>query len=185
LLDKIVAYTAENERANFLMADAFEQLGYQQESMAARNWFLVAAQELRSDDLLPQAVDTAGPDVLRAIPAGLMMDVFATRIVPERSVDAGRIAFVMKLGGKSFGVEVEDGVLNSFPDHTPADSMGTVTAENAAIFAVLAGRTSLVDAISNGSIEVSDSDFFKNFLSLLDDEIPSRFNLVQPRLGGN
>ncbi|EGQ9556977.1 MBL fold metallo-hydrolase, partial [Vibrio parahaemolyticus] len=49
LLNHIESYNKDNKKANYLMADAFEQLGYQEESSLKRNWYLTAAQELRSD----------------------------------------------------------------------------------------------------------------------------------------
>ena len=186
LLNNIVAYNKSNEKANMLMADAFEQLGFQEESSLARNWYLTAALELRNDKMLPQAVNTASADVLKAIPSDLMMDFFATRIVPQRSVDEGRIAFVFDLNGEKFGVEVENGVLNSYKDYTPKGSMGTVTTDNTSLFAVMGGKVTLAEALKSDMIKEDGRDgFFKQFLSVLDNKIPNQFNLVQPRLNEN
>ena len=186
LLNHIVAYNEDNEKANMLMADAFEQLGYQEESALARNWYLTAAKELRDDNLLPQAVNTASADVLKAIPSELMMDFFATRIVPQRSVEEGRIAFVFNLNGEKFGIEIENGVMNSAPDYTPKGSLGTVTTDNISLFAVMDGKLTLEDARTSAAVEQEGrSDFFKQFLSVLDRDIPNQFNLIQPRLNEN
>ncbi len=183
LLNNVVVYTKNNEKANLLMADAFEQLGYQEESTLSRNWYLTAALELRSEGMLPQPINTAGPDVLKAIPSDLMMDFFATRIVPEKSVELGRIAFVFDLNGEKFGVEVENGVLNSAKDYEPKGSLGTVTTTNIPLFAVIGGKMTLEQAEKAGQIKVDGKgDFFANFLSMLDGNIPNKFNLVQPRL---
>ena len=184
LLNNIVAYTKDNEQANMLMADAFEQLGYQEESSLARNWYLTATKELREDDILPQGVNTAGEDVLKSVPTELMMDVFATRIVPQRSVDTGRVAFILDLNGERYGVEVENGVLNSAKDYTPEGSMGTVTTTNIPVFAVLGGNITLDEAMDAGKIKVEGEKkgYFKEFLALLDNQIPNQFNLVQTRL---
>jgi alkyl sulfatase BDS1-like metallo-beta-lactamase superfamily hydrolase len=185
LLDKIVAYTGDNEKANFLLADCYEQMGYQEESSLARNWYLTAALELRSGKkLLPQPVQTAGKDVLGAVPPDLVMDVFATRIVPERSDKVGRIAFVFDLNGQKIGVEVENGVLNSLNDYEPEGSFGTVTTDNLGLFSVLSKQMSLEQAISKGLIKTTKKDKFAQFLSLLDDQIPRQFNLVRPRIYG-
>ncbi|HHC7130261.1 TPA: alkyl/aryl-sulfatase [Vibrio parahaemolyticus] len=181
LLNKIVSYNGENKKANYLMADAFEQLGYQEESTLARGWYLTAAAELRSDEELPQAVNTAGVDVLKSIPADLMMDVFATRIVPEKSVEVGRLAFQLKLNGKQFGVEVENGVLNSALNYKPDGSSVDIETDNLTIFSILSGNTTIQDAIDANRLKVSgNGSVFEDFISVLDNKIPSGFNLVKP-----
>ncbi|EGQ9522508.1 TPA: MBL fold metallo-hydrolase [Vibrio parahaemolyticus] len=183
LLNHIESYNKDNKKANYLMADAFEQLGYQEESSLKRNWYLTAAQELRSDDLLPQPVNSAGPDVLNALPSNLMMDMFATRIVPQKSVDYGRLAFVFNVNGESFGVEIENGVMNTAKDYQPKDSVGIIETNNVTLFSILNGKTSIEDAQKNGSLKLSgDKALFGNFMSMLDANIPNTFNLVQPRM---
>jgi alkyl sulfatase BDS1-like metallo-beta-lactamase superfamily hydrolase len=185
LLDKIVAYTGDNQKANYLLADCYEQMGYQEESSLTRNWYLTAALELRAGKKqLPQPVQTAGEDVLKAVPPDLVMDVLATRIVPERSDKVGRIAFVLDLNGQKIGVEVENGVLNSLNDYKPEGSFGTVSTDNLGLVAVLSKKMSLEQAISKGLIKTSNKDKFAQFLSLIDDQIPHQFNLVRPRTYG-
>jgi alkyl sulfatase BDS1-like metallo-beta-lactamase superfamily hydrolase len=185
LLDKIVAYTGDNQKANYLLADCYEQMGYQEESSLTRNWYLTAALELRSGNKqLPQPVQTAGKDVLTAVPSDLVMDVLATRIVPERSDKVGRIAFVLDLNGQKIGVEVENGVLNSLNDYKPEGSFGTVSTDNLGLVAVLSKKMSLEQAIDKGLIKTSNKDKFAQFLSLIDDQIPHQFNLVRPRTYG-
>ncbi|EJG0540561.1 MBL fold metallo-hydrolase, partial [Vibrio parahaemolyticus] len=172
LLNHIESYNKDNKKANYLMADAFEQLGYQEESSLKRNWYLTAAQELRSDDLLPQPVNSAGPDVLNALPSNLMMDMFATRIVPQKSVDYGRLAFVFNVNGESFGVEIENGVMNTAKDYQPKDSVGIIETNNVTLFSILNGKTSIEDAQKNGSLKLSgDKALFGNFMSMLDANI--------------
>ena len=168
LLDNIVAYNKDNNQANYLMADAFEQLGFQEETALNRNWYLTAAKELRSEHLLPQVLTTAGPDVLKAIPSDLMMDVFATRIVPQKSLDAGRIAFDFNLNGQSFGVEIENGVMNSALNYHPADSQATITADNMTLFAILGNKISVEDALSSGSLTVTgDQALLTDFYGII------------------
>jgi alkyl sulfatase BDS1-like metallo-beta-lactamase superfamily hydrolase len=160
-------------------------MGYQEESSLTRNWYLTAALELRSGNKqLPQPVQTAGEDVLKAVPPDLVMDVLATRIVPERSDKVGRIAFVLDLNGQKIGVEVENGVLNSLNDYKPEGSFGTVSTDNLGLVAVLSKKMSLEQAISKGLIKTSNKDKFAQFLSLIDDQIPHQFNLVRPRTYG-
>ena len=48
ILNKLVQAEPQNEVAKDLLADVFEQLGYQQENPGLRNSYLAAAYELRS-----------------------------------------------------------------------------------------------------------------------------------------
>ncbi|WP_456294807.1 MBL fold metallo-hydrolase [Vibrio sp. AK197] len=183
LLNNIVSYNKNNKEANYLMADAFEQLGYQAESSLKRNWYLTAALELRTDELLPQPVNSAGPDVLKALPSKLVMDMLGTKVVPQKSVDYGRLAFIFDLNGEKFGVEVEDGVMNVAKDYQPKDAKGTVATDNVTLFSILGGKASVPDAQKAGTVKTSgDNKVFEDFLSMLDNNTPNQFNLVQPRL---
>jgi alkyl sulfatase BDS1-like metallo-beta-lactamase superfamily hydrolase len=47
ILNKLVYAEPDNREAKDLLADVFEQIGYQQESPSVRNSFLAAAYELR------------------------------------------------------------------------------------------------------------------------------------------
>jgi alkyl sulfatase BDS1-like metallo-beta-lactamase superfamily hydrolase len=182
LLNKIVAFNPNNEKANYLMADAFEQLGYQEESALARNWYLTASLELRSEEQLPQGVTTAGIDVLKAIPGDLMMNYFATLVVPDRSMENGRIAFQLELGGELYGIEVENGVMNSANSYKPVNSAGVIKTDNLTIFSILGGNISMDEALSSGALSTTgEGNVFGTFLSLLDENIPNNFNLVKTR----
>ena len=63
-----------------LLADVFEQLGYQQENPGLRNSYLAAAYELRSG--IPQggAVDSSSPDVIRAMSTELFLNFLGIRM---------------------------------------------------------------------------------------------------------
>jgi alkyl sulfatase BDS1-like metallo-beta-lactamase superfamily hydrolase len=67
ILNKLVFAEPHNQAARWLLADTFEQLGYQAESTSVRNSFLQGAFELRNG--LPGGVPprSTGPDVVRAM----------------------------------------------------------------------------------------------------------------------
>ena len=67
IVNKLVQAEPGNGEAKELLADIFEQLGYQQENPGPRNSFLAATYELRSG--IPQGgtVDSPSPDVIRAM----------------------------------------------------------------------------------------------------------------------
>ncbi len=80
LLNKVVYADPNNKRAKFLLADTFEQIGYQQESPSVRNSFLAAALELRQG--IPQGPmqKTNGPDLVKAMSTSMFLDYLAIRM---------------------------------------------------------------------------------------------------------
>ena len=84
ILNKLVYAEPGNQAAKDLLADVFEQIGYQKESTSVRNSFLAAALELRSG--MPGGVPpkTTGPDTIRGMSTELWLDYIAIL------VDSGR-----------------------------------------------------------------------------------------------
>jgi alkyl sulfatase BDS1-like metallo-beta-lactamase superfamily hydrolase len=74
VLNKLVYAEPGNQAAKDLLADAFEQLGYQKESSSLRNSFLAAALELRSGIPTGLTPRTANPDTVRGMPTELWLD---------------------------------------------------------------------------------------------------------------
>ncbi|QIG53209.1 MBL fold metallo-hydrolase [Altererythrobacter sp. BO-6] len=82
LLQQLVFAAPDNSEAKLLLADSYEQQGYQAESAIWRNQFLVAANELRSGRAPSNA--TQSPDLIAAIPTELLLDSAATRYSPGK-----------------------------------------------------------------------------------------------------
>ncbi|MDC7232858.1 MAG: alkyl sulfatase dimerization domain-containing protein [Spirochaetales bacterium] len=182
LLNHIISYNGENKKANYLAADAFEQIGYQEESALARNWFLMAALELRRDDNVPMIVNSAGPGVLNAIPAELMPTVLSTQVDPRKGLEAGELKLTLILNGTSLDLIAENGVLNGAVSKGVLETDVTVETNNVAFFALLTGAVDLETVEKAGMIEIDgDVSVFEKFLGIIDTEIPNNYNLVKPR----
>ena len=94
ILNKLVFAEPQNQDAKNLLADAFEQLGYQKESPSVRNSFLAAAYELRSGLPGGAAPVSTGPDMIRAMSTELWLDFIAIRMDSRK---AEGINFVINL----------------------------------------------------------------------------------------
>lgn len=94
ILDKLVKAEPGNQAAKDLLADAFEQIGYQKESASLRNSFLAAAMELRSG--IPSGLTARGysPDVARAMSTELWLDYLGILLDSQK---ADGLAFVVNL----------------------------------------------------------------------------------------
>jgi alkyl sulfatase BDS1-like metallo-beta-lactamase superfamily hydrolase len=80
LLNQLVFAEPENAQARGLLADSYEQQGYQSESALWRNMFLLAAKELRQG--IEIAGDLVSTDTIAAMPTAMMLDAIATRLNP-------------------------------------------------------------------------------------------------------
>ena len=86
ILNKLVYAAPQNQTAKDLLADAFEQIGYQKESPSVRNSFLAAAFELRSGIPGGIPVVTTGPDMIRALSTELWLDFLAIRLDGKKAL---------------------------------------------------------------------------------------------------
>src|SRR5262245_48881873 len=76
----VVFADPNNREGKELLADAYEQMGYQAESGPWRSVYLQGAFELRNG--VPQAggINTASPDTIKAMPPEMTFDYFAVRL---------------------------------------------------------------------------------------------------------
>ncbi|MEB3259427.1 MAG: alkyl sulfatase dimerization domain-containing protein [Cyanobacteriota bacterium] len=114
LLNKLVYAEPHNQTAKDLLADAFEQVGYQKESPSVRNSFLAAAFELRHG--FPSGVTSqpVNPDTVRAMSTDLLLDFLGIRLDSRKAVG---LAFVVNLStpdnGEQFIVEMSNATLTN------------------------------------------------------------------------
>ncbi|HEX9207029.1 MAG TPA: alkyl sulfatase dimerization domain-containing protein [Steroidobacteraceae bacterium] len=114
ILDKLVKAEPGNQAAKDLLADAFEQIGYQKESASLRNSFLAAALELRSG--IPSGLTARGysPDVVRAMPTDLWLDYLGILLDSHK---ADGLAFVVNLvipdQGERYVLEMSNSTLTN------------------------------------------------------------------------
>jgi alkyl sulfatase BDS1-like metallo-beta-lactamase superfamily hydrolase len=94
ILNKLVYAEPGNQAAKDLLADAFEQIGYQKESSSLRNSFLAAALELRSGIPSGLTPRTASADTIRGMPTDLWLDYLGI-LLDSRKAES--LAFVINL----------------------------------------------------------------------------------------
>ncbi len=80
ILNQLVFADPANAIAKSMLADSYEQQGYQAEAATWRNMFLSAARDLREGPKLNSG--TQSIDMISAIPTDLLLDTIATRLDP-------------------------------------------------------------------------------------------------------
>lgn len=151
ILTKLVYAEPQGVDGKRLLADAFEQLGYQQESPSVRNSFLAAALELRSG--IPQGVSpkTSGPDMIRALSTGQFLDVLGIRLNSAAAEgDAFTITLLTADTGETFVVELSNGTLTNLAGFAAADADLTLTVDRAHLETAMAGESTLQRLLEQG-----------------------------------
>jgi alkyl sulfatase BDS1-like metallo-beta-lactamase superfamily hydrolase len=114
IVNKLVQADPQNQTAKDLLADLFEQIGYQQENAGLRNSFLAAAYELRTG--IPQGAiaSSSSPDVVRAMSTELFLNFLGIRMDSKK---AEGLRFTINLitpdNGEKFVIEMENATLTN------------------------------------------------------------------------
>ena len=169
IMNKLVQAEPENQAAKDLLADVFEQIGYQQENPGIRNSYLAAALELRSG--IPEGVppSTVTPDVIRAMSTELLLDFVAIRMDSRK---AEGMAFVINLvtpdRDEQHILEMSNATLTNIEGYQAEEPDLTITIDRVQLEPVVMGLVSLDAQVEAGKAEVSgDTAVFNQLLSTM------------------
>jgi alkyl sulfatase BDS1-like metallo-beta-lactamase superfamily hydrolase len=156
ILNKLVQAEPQNQAARELLADVWEQIGYQQENPGLRNSFLQAAYELRNGIPAGSPPNSAGPDVVRAMSTGLFLDFLAVRMDSSKVGDLEFIAnLVTPDNGEKYVVELSNSTLTNIEGFQAEDPDLTVTIDRADLEVVMMGQKRLVTMIEEGTAKAT------------------------------
>lgn len=156
ILNKLVYAKPNNIRAKNLLADVFEQLGYQYESASLRNVFLSSAAELRNG-IQVRPPSSAGSNTLqRALTTAQWWDAIATRIDSEKA-DAMSfiINFVSPDTGENFVIEMSGATLSVLEGYLAGKPDVTIKMNRSDLEAVISGQETLASQLQAGYGSVS------------------------------
>ncbi len=155
ILNKLVQAEPYNMSARNLLADVYEQLGYQQENPGLRNSFLSGAFELRSGIPGGDIPDTSSPDVIRAMSTELFLNFLAIKM-DSRKVEGHE--FTMNLvtpdNGEKFLVELRNATLTNVEGFTADGPDLILTINRADLELTMAGEKTLDAQLSDGSAQI-------------------------------
>ncbi|WP_447026286.1 alkyl/aryl-sulfatase [Vibrio sp. B1Z05] len=180
VLKHVVFANPESEKGKALLADAYEQMGYQAESGPWRSVYLQGAYELRNGVPGSGGLTTASPDIIKNMPPEMLFDYLAVRILPEKA--AGK-AFVMNMNftdlDEKYSLYVENSVLNHTKKLAEKPDV-SLELTKATLDDVQLGNITLEKAIADGSIKLDgDPEVLKDFVGMLDN-FNFWFNIVTP-----
>ncbi len=120
ILNKLVYAEPQNQEAKDLLADVWEQLGYQAEGAGLRNIYLVGAKELR-DGIIPVAAAKAGsPDFVRGTTTEMFLDYLGIQVDTRKAEGLHfKINLVTPDNGEKFVIEMSNATLTTSPAILP------------------------------------------------------------------
>ncbi|WP_444938835.1 alkyl/aryl-sulfatase [Microbulbifer sp. JMSA002] len=179
VLDKLVSAEPNNRAARDLLANALEQMGYQQENGTWRNFFLSGARELRDGiERLPVPL-TASADTIRSMPTVLIFDYLGIRLNGPKATGK-QIAINISLPDiqEAYSLVLENAVLNYGPPIEKPQSFVTLNRND--LNDIILGASSIEEKMNEGAVKIDgDVGQLKVLLSLMD-KFDFWWNLVTP-----
>ncbi|MBW2293780.1 MAG: MBL fold metallo-hydrolase, partial [Deltaproteobacteria bacterium] len=181
LLNHLVFAEPGNDDARGVLADTYDQLGYQAESGPWRDFYLTGANELRGNSRELERESLTPIDIVSSMPTGLFFDALAVRLDSEKAEgDDSVLNFVFSDIDETHVIELENAVLHHTLGDPHPDADATVTMTRDTWNLLIAKQTTLQKEIVGGGIEVEGSVIdLVQFFAMLDEPNP-RFGIVIP-----
>lgn len=155
VLNKLVYAEPDNQDARDLLADTYEQMGYQFESPSLRNSFLAGAKELRDGVIAVKAAKAGSPDFVRGTSTELFLNYLGIQMDSRK---AEGMHFKINLStpdnGEKFVVEMSNATLTTIAGFQADDADLTITIDRRELEDVMIGTAKLSDKVSAGKAKM-------------------------------
>lgn len=151
ILNKLVFAEPGNTAAKDLLADVYEQIGYQKESPSVRNSFLGAAYELRHGMPSGAGAKSSGPDTIRGMSTELWLNFLGISL-DSRKVAGQKfsINLVTPDNGEKFLVELGNSVLTNIKGPQSKTPDLTITLNRSDLEKVMGGTATFDQLLVEG-----------------------------------
>lgn len=172
---ELVFADPSNQKARNLCADALEQLGYQAESGAWRNAYLMGAAELRKGNLSGLARTANGlGSAMKEMTVDMLLDYIS--ILTDANAaqnDDVTLNLIVTDVNEKFYVTRKNGILLSYSGENRPDAQATVTCKRLQLLALMQGQQA-------GQVQVSgDATAMKRLLAYAS-KFEKTFNVIEP-----
>lgn len=172
---EVVFADPSNQKARNLCADALEQLGYQAESGAWRNAYLMGAAELRKGNLSGLARTANGlGSAMKEMTVDMLLDYIS--ILTDANAaqnDDVTLNLIVTDVNEKFYVTRKNGILLSYSGENRPDAQATVTCKRLQLLALMQGQQA-------GQVQVSgDATALKRLLAYAS-KFEKTFNVIEP-----
>lgn len=184
IVNHVVFAEPKNQKARNLLADAYEQMGYQAESGPWRNFYLTGAQELRYGKKVLKTGSASNPDILNGMSSELFFNYLAMRYKgTEENTDKFNFNFELTDTKENVGLIISNGTVTSRVGSPVKDKItATITGPRKALMALTTAEqgVDLNQLISNGTIKINgNKEAFQKFLANIEN-FDVWFNIIEP-----
>lgn len=156
IVNKLVQAQPKNQPAKDLLADIFEQLGYQYESTSMRNVHLAAANELRDGIATGGAFKSAGPDVVSAMTTEQWLDAIGIRVDGSKADGMTfTVNFITPDNDGKYIIEMSGGTLTNIKGYQAEKPDLTITINRSDLEDVMMGTVTFDDQIKAGKAKLA------------------------------
>jgi len=179
ILNKLAYGEPNNQKGKDLLADCYEQMGYQQESTSMRNAFLSGAFELRNGIPAGASPKSSGPDVIKAMDTGLWLDFLGIRLVSEKAAGLDfKINLITPDNGEKYLIELRNSTLNNIEGFTDKDADLEITINRSDLNLVMMGVKTLDKMIEDGTAKTKGNVEIINQLKSVMIHFELRFEML-------
>ena len=177
ITNALVYADPENTQARYLCADALEQLGYQAESGAWRNAYLVGAFELRNGtDLYPPTEIVGAGTTAQSMSAQNTLDYMGIMMDTEKLADESFLVNLVLTDDQNYLLKIHHGVLLYYPGQQSDEAAFTITTRRAGVLAIAAKNTDLIAKLV--TVEGDEALYRKLCDSMV--KLSLYFNIIEP-----
>ncbi len=183
VVNHLVFADPQNKNARNLLADAYEQLGYQAESGPWRNFYLSGAKELRTG-VKQMATPKTSPDIVQAMSLDLFFNYIAMRFKGTEP-EAAKMKYNFNLNfpdvKQKAALIISNGAMTPrIGSNVTKDVTATITVNRTDLDKITLGQAKFEDLVNKGSIKIDgDAEAFKKAMSMVE-SFNFWFNIIEP-----
>lgn len=168
LLNDVLQCNPSNDIARQLLADSFEQQGYQSETMAWRNSYLQGAYELRTGHVA-DSIKMSSVDIIANTPTSGFLDFLAVSIDGNKAIELG-LDFSLTIShpdlNEHYYAEISNGNLTAIQTDKPMKADTTLTINKSDMSQLLVTELTLPDLLESQKAALKgDSESFMKMAS--------------------
>ena len=151
ILTQLVWAEPDNDAARGLLADIWEQIGYQQENPGLRNSFLAGAYELRNGIPTGNSANSLGPDMIAAMSTELFLNFLGIRMDSRKAEDLNfSINLITPDNGEKFAIDLSNATLTNVEGFLNEDPDLTITINRSDLENIMIGEKTFAASIEEG-----------------------------------
>lgn len=184
VLKNVVMANPNNKDAKNLLAKSYEQLGYQSESAAWRNYYLTGAEELRKGIVKlhdSQTMSTVDPQIILGMEVNDFFDYISITLNGPK---ANHKSFTFNVNitdlNTNYTVDIQNAVFNYRKGLTTPNPDAALFVDKVTFYLIMLGKLDVNQAIANGKLSITgNKEKFKEMLNLFD-HFNQEINIVTP-----